>query len=186
MITGMVTTITDVLNIWNEIGVFSYMIPFLLLFAVVFAILEKSEVLGKNKMIMSIVSASIGLLALQFDFVSEFFAVIFPRFGVGIAVFLVLLIMIGFFFPKGNPLGDGQWIGWVVGIGVVLWALSEWDQWSSYSGFGGWFSENIWAIIVLAVLITLIFLIGGAGGHEERKAKRKKALAEAAAAATTD
>ena len=120
MITGMVTTITDVLNIWNDLGVFSYMIPFLLLFAVVFAILEKSKILGGNKPIMSIVAASIGLLALQFDFVSEFFAVIFPRFGVGISIFLVLLIMIGFFFPKGNPFGEGQWIGWVIGIGVVF------------------------------------------------------------------
>ena len=180
MITGMVTTITDVLNIWNELGVFSYMIPFLLLFAVVFAILEKSKVLGDNKPIMSIVAASIGLLALQFDFVSEFFAVIFPRFGVGISIFLVLLIMIGFFFPEGHPLGEGAWIGWVVGIGVVIWALSAWDQWGNYAGFGGWFSENIWAIIVLAILITLIVVISGAGGHEERKAKRK-ALAEAAA-----
>ncbi|MCK5321379.1 hypothetical protein KAJ38_02270 [Candidatus Pacearchaeota archaeon] len=157
MITGMVTTITDVLNIWNDLGVFSYMIPFLLLFAVVFAILEKSEVLGTNKSIMSIVAASIGLLALQFDFVSEFFAVIFPRFGVGISIFLVLIIMIGFFFPKAKwDEGKSQWIGWVVGIGVVLWAISDWDRWSSYSGFGGWFNEYFWSLIVLGVLIGVI------------------------------
>ena len=159
MITGMVTTITDVLNIWNEIGVFSYMVPFLLLFAVIFAILEKSKILGENKTIMSIVSASIGLLSLQFDFVSEFFAVIFPRFGIGISIFLVLLIMIGFFFPDDKENKNTQWIGWVVGVGVVVWALSEWDQWNDSLGFGGWFGENIWAIIVLGVLVAIIFTI---------------------------
>ncbi|MFH1238333.1 MAG: hypothetical protein ABIH79_00300 [archaeon] len=160
MITGMVTTITDVLNIWNELGVFSYMIPFLLLFAVVFAILEKSKVLGENnKPIMSIVAASVGLLALQFDFVSEFFAVIFPRFGIGISIFLVLIIMIGFFFPGDEDKKKMSWIGWVVGIGVVLWALSEWDQWSSYSGFGGWFQEYFWSLVVLGVLIGVIVWI---------------------------
>ena len=97
---GYGTTITDILNIWNDIGVFSYVIPFLLIFAVISAILDKSKILGDNRMIESIVAASIGLLSLQFDFVSEFFAVIFPRFGIGISVFIVLLIMIGFFFPE--------------------------------------------------------------------------------------
>ena len=181
MITGMVTTITDVLNTWNDLGVFSYMIPFLLLFAVVFAILEKSKILGENKSIMSIVAAAIGLLALQFDFVSEFFAVIFPRFGVGIAIFLVLLIMIGFFFPEGNPLGEGSWIGWVVGIGVAIWAISEWDQWTNYGGFGGWFSENIWAVIVLAIIVVLIIVVGGGRPSEPEKAARKAAKVEAVA-----
>ena len=169
MITGMVTTITDVLNIWNDVGVFSYMIPFLLLFAVVFAILDKSQILGDNKAIMSIVSASIGLLSLQFDFVSVFFADIFPKFGIGISIFLVLLIMIGFFFPKGNPFGDGQWIGWTVGIGVVIWAISSWDQWTNYSGFGWWFEENFWTIVILLVFAGLIFAITKPKSTTEQK-----------------
>ena len=93
MITGMVTTVTDVLNVWNDLGVFSYVIPFLLIFAVVYAILDKSKILGDNTTIGAIVAAAIGLLALQFDFVPEFFAVIFPRFGIGISIFIVLIII---------------------------------------------------------------------------------------------
>ena len=89
----MVTTVTDVLNIWNDLGVFSYIIPFLLIFAVIFAILDKTHILGAdNRAIQAIVAVSIGLLSLQFDFVSEFFAIIFPRFGMGIAIFIVLVL----------------------------------------------------------------------------------------------
>jgi hypothetical protein len=157
-ITGMVTSVTDVLNIWNDLGVFSYVIPFLLIFAVIFAILEKTGILGDNRTIEAIVAVSIGLLSLQFDFVSEFFAIIFPRFGIGISIFIVLIIMIGFFFT-GDKKDEGKWIGYVVGIGVVLWAITSWDQWYSYNGFGGWFSENIWAIIVLSVLVTIIVAV---------------------------
>ena len=164
MITGMVTTITDVLNIWNELGVFSYMIPFLLLFAIVFAILEKANVLGNNKAIMSIVAAAVGLLALQFDFVPDFFAVIFPRFGIGISIFFILIIMIGFFFPRDNA--KIGWIGWFVGIGVVLWALNDLDRWSSYSGLGGWFNEYFWSLVVLGVLIGVIVWISNPGRKE--------------------
>lgn len=154
----MVTSVTDVLNIWNDLGVFSYVIPFLLIFAVIFAILEKTGILGDNRTIEAIVAVSIGLLSLQFDFVSEFFAIIFPRFGIGISIFIVLIIMIGFFFT-GDKKDEGKWIGYVVGIGVVLWAITSWDQWYSYNGFGGWFSENIWAIIVLSVLVTIIVAV---------------------------
>ena len=159
----MVTTITEVLNIWNEIGVFSYVIPFLLIFAVVFAILDKTKMLsGKdsdNRTIIAIIAVAIGLLSLQFDFVSEFFAIVFPRFGIGLALFLVVLIFLGFFFSPGQ----GQkwshkvaWVGWVVGIGVFVWSLSAWDQWSGYAGFGGWFVDNVWALIILGVIVAVI------------------------------
>lgn len=152
----MVTTVTDVLNIWNDIGVFSYVIPFLLIFAVIFAILEKSRILGDNRVIGGIVAMAIGLLSLQFDFVSEFFAVVFPRFGIGISIFLVLIIVLGFFWKPGNEEGKGSWIGWVVGIGVAVWSLSAWDQWSGTSGFGGWFVQNLWSVIILGLVITAI------------------------------
>lgn len=156
----MVTTITNVLNIWNEIGVFSYVIPFLLIFAVVYAILDKTKMLGDgNRGILAIISVSVGLLALQFDFVSQFFALIFPRFGVGLSLFLVLLIFIGFFFPAKQDGTKGQWIGIVVGVGVVIWALSSWQEWTNYDGFGGWFVENIWALVVLGIITSVIAIV---------------------------
>ena len=71
--------------------------------------------------------------------------------------------MIEFFYPEGNPAGKGKWIGWSVGIGVVLWSLSAWDEWSSSYGFGGWFSDNIWSIIVLAVLVVIIIVTAKSG-----------------------
>ena len=163
----MVTTITDVLNIWNDIGVFAYMIPFLLIFAVVYAILDKTKMLSagtnENKPIIAIIAVSMSLLSLQFDFVSYFFAVIFPRFGVGLALFLVVLIFLGFFFSPSNNNGvwgkEVTWIGWLVGIGVFIWSLSAWDQWNSYYGFGGWFAENVWALIILGVIIAVIAIV---------------------------
>ena len=177
LITGMVSsvgTVTDFLNWFNQFGGFSYIIPFLLIFAVVFAILDKSKILGQERRLISIISIAIGLLSLQFDFVSEFFAIIFPRFGIGISIFLALLIFIGFFYPEENNKWKGRvvWIGFLVGIGVVIWALSSWDQWGYYAGFGGWFGENIWALIVLGVIVALIFWVKGGKdeGHTSQSA----------------
>lgn len=155
-------TITDALNSWNEMGVFSYVIPFLLIFAIVYAILDKTKLLsgdgGENKGIIAIIAVSVGLLSLQFDIVSNFFAVIFPRFGVGISIFLCFIIFVGFFMPaaeNGKGLKNGV-IGWVIGIGVIVWAFSSWGQWNSGSGVGGWFGEYIWSLIVLGIIVGLI------------------------------
>ena len=129
----MVMTITDILNRWNQVGVFSYLLPFLLIFALVFAILQKSGLFAKNEgtkdvpkhkhnsAIEVIIAAAIAMLSLQFDQVSIFFANIFPKFGIGLAVFLVFLIFLGFFFkPEEKSM---KWIVWLVGIGVVLWVM---------------------------------------------------------------
>jgi len=162
----MAMTITDILNQWNQIGVFSYVIPFLLIFAVVYAILEKTKILSSatesNRPILSIISVSIALLALQFDMVSVFFSVIFPRFGIGLSIFLVLIIIIGFFSTDSND-RKLSWIGPVIGIGIVVWAISSWDSWSAVGGFGGWFADYIWSLLILGGLIGLIVWASNGG-----------------------
>ncbi len=158
----MVTTITEILNIWNDIGVFSYVIPFLLIFAVVFAILKKTKILGdENDGILILISVALGLLSLQFDFVSEFYAVIFPRFGIGLSIFLVFLIFVGFFMKSdGTDMFKKMgWMGYVLAIGVIIWALSAWDEWNNYGGFGGWFAENFWAVLILGLVIAVIVVV---------------------------
>ncbi len=161
----MVTTVTEVLNIWNEMGVFSYVIPFLLIFAVVFAILKKTKILGEDKGILSIISASLGLLSLQFDFVSNFYAIIFPRFGIGLSMFLVLLIFIGFFSKDASEKENKLLLTFavIIGVGAVIWSFSAWDEWSNYAGFGGWFGENFWAVLILGLVIGAIVLVMKSG-----------------------
>lgn len=149
-------SITDVLNQWNQMGVFSYVIPFLLIFAVVFAILEKSKILGENKAVQAIIALAIGLLALQFDYVPTFFATIFPRFGVGIAILLVVIISVALFVEDTKKLA---WIGWVVGIGVVIWALTAWNWWGDNFFIGSFLEENFWAIIILGLVVFAVIAI---------------------------
>ncbi len=149
-------TITEVLNIWNDLGVFSYVVPFLLIFALVFAIIEKTKILGENKGIHVIVGLSIALLSLQFDIVSVFFATIFPRFGVILAIFLVLMIFLGFFYHKeGEESPQLTWIGWATGIGLVIWAISEWNFYGGYGAgnFWFWIQEYFWPVIILLVVV---------------------------------
>ena len=157
-------TVTDVLNYWNQIGVFSYVIPFLLIFAVVFAILEKAKIFDKtNKAINTIVAASCGLLALQFDMVGMFFSNIFPKMGVGLAVMLVILLFLGFvgIKPDGKMKGVG-WVGVVGAVLIVFWALSEfaWFGGGYYGGnFMWWLGDYFWSLVVLVVVVAAIYWV---------------------------
>jgi len=159
-------TITDVLNYWNYVGVFSYVIPFLLIFAVVFAILDKSGILGNsNKAINTIVAASIGLLALQFELVPIFFSNIFPKMGVGLAAILVLLIFLGFVGINGTNGGKTyKAIGIIVGATILLWAFSDFWWFGSYGGnFGWWFNDYIWSLLILAAVAGVIYWVSQSG-----------------------
>jgi len=159
-------SITNILNTWADMGVFAYVIPFLLIFAVVFAILQKTKLLGDNNpSVQAIVALAVGLLSLQFDFVSTFYANIFPKFGIGLAVFLVLIILLGFFYTgsEGEPKTAIKWIGWFTGIAVVVWALSSWDFWQDNWSISWWIQEYFWPIIILAAVVAVIVVVAKSG-----------------------
>ena len=86
-------SLTDVMNSWADQGVFAYGLPFLLIFAIIFGVLGKSKLLGDNKGVQATVALAVGLLALQFDLVTNFYATIFPYAGVAISVLVVAIIL---------------------------------------------------------------------------------------------
>lgn len=92
--------IGNFLSILEQNGFFAYALPFLLIFALVYAILVKVKVFQDTKSIPGIIALTVGLMALQFEVVPQFFSVIFPKLGVGLAVLLVLLILGGMFMPR--------------------------------------------------------------------------------------
>jgi len=164
----MALDITAVLNQWGQWGVFSYLFPFLIIFSIVFAILQKTKLFGDAKQdgqknvngINAIIAVSVAFISLLNDYVSTFFATIFPRFGIALAIFLVLLILIGFFIKpdaNGKYPGSISWVGWVLGIGIVLWAWSEWsDIFGGGFEFTSFLNDYFWGLILLVGIGGLI------------------------------
>ncbi len=151
------TSITDVLNQWNTMGVFSYVLPFLLIFAVVYAVLSKIKLFEENRGVNVVIAAAVGLLSIQFDFVSTFFAIIFPRFGIMISVVLVVLILLALVYEGDTK--KATWIGWVAAVGILIWAITSWGFWGDNFGIGYWFEQNFWALIVLGLIVGAVIAI---------------------------
>jgi hypothetical protein len=164
-------TVGSVLAFWEGIGVFYFVIPFLLVFAIVFALLEKIQIFkgnngnGSTKAIHTIIAVAIGLLAIQFPMVPLFFMNIFPKLGVFLAVVLTIMILLGF---TGVTVGS-QGNGWVKYIGVaaaalvVLWALGDFAWFGglgSFSFYAFIYSDYFWSLVILGGVGFLIYWVG--------------------------
>ena len=149
-------SIGNILLSWEQAGFFTYVLPFLLIFAVVFGILTRTKMFGaESKGINAVISIVIGLLALQFDFVPMFFAEIFPRLGVGLSVILALLILIGMFLPEENNKYT-NWLLLIVAVIVFIVVLAK-----SFGQFYWWNSVyNIYynPNIILGIIIVAAFI----------------------------
>ena len=145
-------TIGDVLYQWEAAGFFSYVLPFLLIFAVVYGILQRMKFFdADNKSISGIIAVVVALMALQFPYVGDFFREIFPRLGIGLAIILVALIAIGLFMQPKTQLF--MLIGFLVFLVVMV------KSFGAMSWPGAGFMEDNWPLVAGVVLVIVIISI---------------------------
>ncbi|MEX0920833.1 MAG: hypothetical protein WDZ62_01060 [Candidatus Pacearchaeota archaeon] len=153
----------------EQLGFFSYVLPFLLIFSLTFGILTRAKIFKENKPINAVLALTVSLLALQFNFVPVFFSEIFPRLGVGLAVILVALILLGLFIPEDE---DNKYVGWLFIIGaliVFVVVISQSFAWTIGSdwGYWGWFLYDYWpGIMVVAIVLGFMAWILKSPGNK--------------------
>jgi hypothetical protein len=142
-----------------------FLLPFLLVFFILFAILEKTKLLGDKKQIHALIAFVIGLI---------FVGAIYPVLVVSnlilfltvtiVAVFVVLLIW-GFIFGDKEGFKPAGWMKWVLLIVAslafvvgLIWATGLWDKVQSFltAGIGGTIFTNIIFLIVIAIALALV------------------------------
>jgi hypothetical protein len=160
--------ITDILNIWQAAGVFAYLIPFLIVFAVVYGILLKTKLLGENRGVIATIALGVGLMSLLNDYVSNFFSSLFPYAGMAIAVLLVALILMGLVVDQ-----DFSWRIWfIVGIvgfvAVILASFNDMKWWLGGSALGDSWPAILAGLVLLALMYFIIW------GGEKKPGKGKE------------
>jgi len=165
----------ELMNQLETIGFFSYVLPFLLIFAFSYALLSLIPIFEGNKGAAAIVAFAVGFLSLQLDFVPIFFRTIFPKFGIGLAILLVALILSGVFISKGE--WPKVYMGVFFGLSALIFVIIAFSSLSEYAvGLGG-FWERYGALIIVGALIigaiVAIFVSGGGKGGGAGGAKPK-------------
>ncbi|HLD97853.1 MAG TPA: hypothetical protein VI815_00850 [Candidatus Nanoarchaeia archaeon] len=143
--------------------------PFLLIFTLIFAILQRSKILGDNKkQIDALVALSVALIAVAFSYATGIISKLMPFLAVAVVILLVFLILYGF-VASSNEKGliippSVQW-GFFVLIVIaviiaVIWATGQLDTvygWVVNGGQPTGIATNILlvAIIVGAMIVVL-------------------------------
>ena len=133
------------------------LLPFLLVFVLVFAILQKSKILGEGKaQIDAMVALVIGLILIGVPQPREIIVGIMPWLAVGIAVILVFLILYG--FVAGDLSSAPKWMKITFGIlaglftiGVVLYVTGLWGYIGDWLSKGD--SSNVWMNVLMVALV---------------------------------
>lgn len=149
------------------------LLPFLFVFVVTFAILQKSKILGEGKaQIDAIVALVVGLLLIGVPAPRNIIVGIMPWMTVGIAVILVFLILYG--FVAGDLSKAPSWMKIVFGIlagvfttGVILHVSGMGATVSNWLFGGG--SGAVWTNVLMLILIIGAVAVALFGGKKKKK-----------------
>lgn len=110
----------DTITMLQEAGVYEVLLPFLLIFAIVFATLEKTKVLGKDKTnINALVSLVIGLLLIVQQSIVQTINSFLPRVSLIIVVILMFLLIISMIAGKEFKGLQGTFLTFAI-VGVII------------------------------------------------------------------
>ncbi|MEK6875760.1 MAG: hypothetical protein AABX30_03680 [Nanoarchaeota archaeon] len=166
--------IGDMLNQWYQYGFFTYLLPFLLIFALVFGILNRLKLFGPkddagrgaNNAVNAIIALTVGLMALQFDFVPLFFSEIFPRLGVALSILLSILILTGLFLDP-----EEKWMMFTLfGIGAIIVIIVLVQSAGNVGWYSGYWWRDNWPVVAGAVFfLTVIGIIVGSANPPQTR-----------------
>ncbi len=143
-----------------------WVLPFLLVFVLLFALLEKSKLLGENRdQINSLVSLSAAILSITVPYSRNVIVELMPWLAVGLVSLFVFFVLYSFVVGEKMFEGNTEWLKYVLmavvavfSLGVIfqvtgLWAVIE----KSGSFFNGDFVGNALVIVVACLLVFWVF-----------------------------
>lgn len=148
-------------------------LPFLIVFVLVFAVLQRSKILGDGKSRNdAIVSLVIGLILISVPVARDFIVNILPWLAVGLVVILVFLVLYGFVASdkdKGLVLSKEMKKTFlaIISLFVVILVVYFSGLWDTLSGFGA--NSSSWlpgAIMIIVVVVAVVIATGFGKGKD--------------------
>jgi len=144
-------------------------LPFLLVFVIVFAVLDKTKILGEGKrQINAIVGFIVGLMLIAFPGPRDLIINLMPLLAVIIVILLVFMILYGFStgdkefsFPKGVKIA----LGILVGLALIIAILVFTDYWgyivnSVFGGEGSDIAKDVFLVLVIVAAVAVVLWSG--------------------------
>lgn len=157
---GFVGGFRDVVIQMGQYGVFDVLLPFIFIFTLVFAILEKINIFN-NRGVSLVLSLVIAFFTISNAYIAGFFMYLFSNLGLGIAILLVLVVLLGFGLKESDT--SWKYIFGIVGGAIFLVVLGRSGTFSMLFGpnFNFWVAQNapwIIMIIITGLIIAGVFI----------------------------
>ncbi len=164
------TDFYQLVSAFDELGGYDILLPFILVFTLVFAVLQKIKLFGTNsKNINAVVSLVISIFFLQNTYLIFILQKFLPNVSIFLVIFLMFLMLLGIFSGGSAPGNLFVGIAVIVSIIAVLLALFS-DIFSPMigggTGLGVWYASMdpgnmpiVWLLIGTAIFV--IFVMGG-------------------------
>jgi hypothetical protein len=144
-----------------------YILPLLLVFTLVFAVLEKTQILGEEKrQVNAIIGFIIGVILIAFPYAKNIVVMLMPFLAVSATILFVFMLLYGFIVGKrgGDVLGKGWKIsfGAILAIALVTFLLIVMDAWDYvynlifYEGRGYVWVNALLIIIIAGAIIAVL------------------------------
>ena len=145
-------------------------LPFLLVFTIIFAILERTKVLGEGKrQINAIIALVIGLFLIVFPYARDIVVGLMPLLAV-VAVILLIFMMLFAFASGGKeefvmPPGLKWTFGILIGLALIIAILVLTGYWDTVvnaitGGEGVEVARNIFFILIVVAAIIIVLATG--------------------------
>jgi len=184
----MASTLSNAIDFFRAFGFFDIILPFLLVFTIVFAILEKTKILGEERSnLNAMVAFVIGLLVVAASNIVGIINESLPNIVLLLVVSISFLLLIGAFMQTGEMDFPGKHPRWytffviVMFVGTVLIFLGAIrdDKGKSfltktYDYIINNFDSAIFAsIVIVIIIVVMIFVITRSpklsGSQDEKK-----------------
>ncbi len=152
-------------------------LPFILVFTVIFAVLQKSKLLGDGKkQIDAIVALVIGLILVSFAQAINIINPLIVFLSVSLVIILVFMLLLGSFMGSEVPKKLKYVLMVVVAIAVVIAVLIFTGAWQYLTDLvyasggvtGSGVFLNILFVIIIAGAIVAVILGGGKGSSSDK------------------
>jgi len=161
---------------------FEILLPLVLIFTIVFAILQTTKILGGRKNIDAIIGVVLGLLLVRSTKAVDVINSFLPNVALTMVVILMILLVIGVFLGEKTEWAHGlKAFAAIVSVILVLWIFSEsyWRRFGVPTLFGNLSSDTKGVLVFIAILIIVIFFVTREESGGKKFSERLDNLGEA-------
>jgi hypothetical protein len=186
------STFGGVITFFKDLGMYDVVLPFLLVFTIIFALLEKTKVLGMEdiegkkytkKNLNAMTAFVIAFLTIASSKLVEIITTVSSQIVILLLLSVFFLLLAGSFAKEGEPFFlDTPWniiFMVIMFIGIILIFLSaiKTEKNISWLEFGfnwladHWSSQAVASIIMLAVMAGIILFVTKGADHPQKQKK---------------